>query len=135
MKHRKCDVRCQCAKSKKCTCECGGKNHGKGSPQRDLLNYDASRVDAEAVDPRYRPKANYDIISDRSNGPLIIKDIGPWDKYMTVTNAAEFVVLELKERLPAGRQLFYWDSEGVLNELLIKDGKFAGFKYAGQVAI
>jgi hypothetical protein len=26
-----------------------------------------------------------------------------------------------------GRRLFYYDSEGELTELLVKDGKFAGF--------
>lgn len=61
--------------------------------------------------------------------PLVIRDIGPWDRYMTITNDAEHVVEELVSKgvLPAGRRLLYYDSEGELDELLVKDGKFAGF--------
>lgn len=76
-------------------------------------------------------RANYVIVEDDflNLEPLVIKDVGPWDKYMTVTNAAEETVAELigDGHLPEGRRLFYYDSEGQLDELLIKDGKFAGF--------
>jgi hypothetical protein len=65
---------------------------------------------------------------------IVIRDLGPWDMYQTVTNAAESVVDELStsDRL-VGRRLFYYDSEGDLGELLIKDGKFAGFAPADSV--
>ena len=61
--------------------------------------------------------------------PLIIRDVGPWDRFMTVTNNAEAVVEELRAdgMLPDGRRLLYFDSEGKLDEILIRDGKFAGF--------
>lgn len=61
--------------------------------------------------------------------PLVIRDIGPWDKHMTITNGAEDVVEQLvaEGKLPEGRRLLYYDSEGELDEILVKDGKFAGF--------
>lgn len=78
------------------------------------------------------PRANYVVVEDDflSAEPLVIKDVGPWDQFLSVTNAAEQVVAELAAdgQLPAGRRLLYYDSEGQLDELLVKDGKFAGFK-------
>lgn len=71
-------------------------------------------------------------ILPRSNPfrPLVIRDIGPWDRYRTVTNDAEAVVEALVKagRLPEGRRLLYFDSEGDLDEIIVKNGKFAGFK-------
>lgn len=46
---------------------------------------------------------------------------------LTITNGAEGVVEELAPML-AGRRLFYVDTEGRVDELLVKDGRFAGFK-------
>lgn len=60
---------------------------------------------------------------------VIIYDLGPWDKYLSVTNGAEEVVAGLLPML-RGRRLLYYDSEGELGELLIADGKFAGFGLA-----
>jgi len=61
--------------------------------------------------------------------PLVIRDIGPWDKYPTITNGAEEVVGQLvaEGKLPEGRRLLYYDSEGRLDEIRVKDGRFAGF--------
>lgn len=77
------------------------------------------------------PRARYMIENPfaPTEEPLVIRDIGPWDKYMTVTNAAETVVGELVDRgaLPPGRRLFYYDSEGQQDELVVKDGRFAGY--------
>jgi hypothetical protein len=69
--------------------------------------------------------ANFHIIEQ---GPehVCIEDIGPWDKHPSVTNDAEGVVERLSCVLE-GRRLFYLDSEGNRDELLVKDGKFAGF--------
>ncbi len=76
--------------------------------------------------------AHYTIVVDDFLGvePLILKDLGPWDQHPTITNDAEHVVRTLVAlgRLPAGRKLYYHDSENELTEILIKDGKFAGFK-------
>ena len=65
--------------------------------------------------------------------PLIIKDIGPWDQCLTVTNDAEDVVkrLVVVGLLPEGRRLFCIDSEGDTGELLVSDGRFAGFRDGG----
>jgi len=57
---------------------------------------------------------------------VLIKDIGPWDTHPTVTNDAERVVEYLAPMLN-GRRLECIDSEGDRDELVVKDGKFAGF--------
>jgi hypothetical protein len=74
--------------------------------------------------------ANYSIEHDVPGQPLIIRDAGPWNKFLTVTNAAEEVVEDLvrAQRLPNGRRLLYFDSYGQLDEIVVRDGKFAGFK-------
>jgi len=77
-------------------------------------------------------KANYIIVGyDRHypGAPLVIKDVGPWDQHPTVTNDAENVVQSLVAQgyLPGGRRLLYYDSDGRLDELLVKDGQFVGF--------
>lgn len=59
---------------------------------------------------------------------VLLEDAGPWDQHPTITNAAEQVVKEMFPKL-AGRRLLYFDSEGRLTELLVKDGKFAGFAH------
>lgn len=61
-----------------------------------------------------------------TNKYILIQDIGPWDKFPTVTNGAEKVVDMMLEILD-GRRLFYIDSDNVTSELVIKDGKFDGF--------
>lgn len=65
-------------------------------------------------------------IVDQTPVAMVIRDIGPWDRHFTVTNDAEGVVKRLAPILE-GRRLFYFDSEGELTELVVKDGKFAGF--------
>ena len=72
---------------------------------------------------------NYDVIQHVPGKPIVIKDLGPWDKFPTVTNAAEEVIEDLGRRgmLMNGSKVFYIDSEGRMDELLIRDGKFAGF--------
>jgi hypothetical protein len=57
---------------------------------------------------------------------IVLEDLGPWNRYMTITNAAEDVVAEMLARLN-GRRLYYYDSEGELTQLLITNGKFTGF--------
>lgn len=60
---------------------------------------------------------------------IIIEDLGPWDKFPTITNGAEEVVQDLFKmaKLSEGQRLFYVDSEGQIDELKVKDGQFAGF--------
>lgn len=57
---------------------------------------------------------------------VLLRDLGPWDKHPSITNAAEAVVLEMVPVLK-GRRLEYIDSDGRRDQLLVKDGKFAGF--------
>lgn len=77
-------------------------------------------------------KANYEVVRS-TDGWVIIRDLGPWDKYTTVTNDAEAVVerLILTGGVSPPQRLFYYDSENELNELMInwREKKFHGFAY------
>jgi hypothetical protein len=71
--------------------------------------------------------ANYSIVED-TDKHIVLRDLGPWDQYPTITNDAEAVVEDLAQEL-GGRRLFYIDSEGQKDELLVSaTGQFAGFK-------
>ena len=74
-------------------------------------------------------RANYSIVKNVPNEPLVIRDIGPWETHLSVTNAAEQVTRELFQggKLANGRRLFYYDSEGLLDELVHKEGRFVRF--------
>lgn len=75
--------------------------------------------------------ANYSVVQGRFTIAefLVIRDVGPWDEHLTVTNDAEAVVAELLRTgiLMNGQRLLYYDSGGALDELLIVGGKFSGF--------
>jgi hypothetical protein len=77
--------------------------------------------------------ANFIIVeSHRFLPALLIRDVGPWTHYLTVTNAAEIVVAELVTQgalKPNGQRLLYVDSAGELDEILVSDGRFAGFRH------
>ena len=75
-------------------------------------------------------KANYDIV-EQTDELVCIRDVGPWDQFMSVTNAAEEVVKELAHILK-GRRLEYFDSDNNRDQLLVKDGRFAGFAPVGK---
>jgi hypothetical protein len=70
--------------------------------------------------------ARYEVVSDTPEH-LLIRDLGPWDVHFTVTSDAAAVVFHLQTRL-GNRRLFYIDSEGELDELLVHDGRFVGFR-------
>jgi hypothetical protein len=73
-------------------------------------------------------EANYEVVELRDDA-VVIRDVGPWDQFKTITNAPESVIAELLEQgLLRRRRIFYFDSEGTLDEIVVKDGKFAGFK-------
>ncbi len=74
------------------------------------------------------PRARFRVVA-RDSGAITIKDLGPWDAVPTVTNDVEAVVEELvrSKILGPGQHLYYFDSEGRLDETLVRDGKFAGF--------
>ena len=70
-------------------------------------------------------RARFVVVNDTPEA-LCIRDMGgPRD--MSVTNDAEAVVESLAGRL-GNRRLEYFDSDGHLDRLLVKDGKFAGFE-------
>jgi hypothetical protein len=72
--------------------------------------------------------AKYDIESVTPDA-VRIRDEGPWDRHPTVTNDAELVVQQLVASgyLQGKQRLLYWDSEGQMAEIVVKDGKFSGF--------
>lgn len=77
--------------------------------------------------------ANYVIVIE-SLFEVVLRDLGPWDRFKTITNAAEDVIDELRERgaLAHGQRVFYYDSEGAYGEITVKDQRFAGFAPAVQ---
>lgn len=77
-------------------------------------------------------KPNYMIVESTPDC-LVIRDLGPWDRHMTVTNGAEDVVVALAYLLRGGR-LEYYDSEGRRDRILVRDGRFAGFAKCEQNA-
>lgn len=79
--------------------------------------------------------SRYEIVSNTPGSTLIIRDVGH-ENHRSVTNDAENVVadLSLLGWLPPGRRLFYYDSQGQLDELLVRNGKFAGFKAGPRAA-
>lgn len=102
-------ARCANSKGKKCRCRCGGSNHGKlagrDSVQRDFhARWEVVSIDAE-------------VYTIRDVGHVIGR---------SVTNDAEWVVEQIVPEL-GGRRLFYYDSMGDLDELLVRDGRFVGF--------
>ncbi len=74
-------------------------------------------------------RSNYEIIEDQPGKPLVIRDLGPWHLFLSVTNDAENVVAELfmKGKLYGSRRLFYFDSDGIKDEIVQHDGHFLGF--------
>jgi hypothetical protein len=75
------------------------------------------------------------IIEQETPEYIFILGVGPWDKHLTVTNAAESVIETLaKDHVLGDYRVFYRDSEGQIDELLHTSGKFIGFK-AGHEGI
>ena len=77
--------------------------------------------------------ASFTIVSDTANH-LLIRDEGPWDKYPTITNDADWVVSQLWTRL-FGRMLLYIDSNGDIDQLLVRNGVFVGFRHPSKEEI
>lgn len=77
-------------------------------------------------------KSNY-VVEFCCNSKIIIRDIGPWEQYTTVTNNAEGVIAEINEKLSqvggiGQKRVFYYDSEGDYDELCHDgNGNFTGF--------
>jgi hypothetical protein len=72
-------------------------------------------------------KANW-VTIEIDNAFVLIRDIGPWDTHLSVTNDAENVVKEVVATGYLGdRKLFYVDSDGRTDRLLVKNGEFDGY--------
>ncbi|MDD5511923.1 MAG: hypothetical protein PHI12_14120 [Dehalococcoidales bacterium] len=75
----------------------------------------------------FSAKAHWALISIDEKR-IVIDDVGPWDRFMSITNAAENTVEELDRIYGIGdRRVFYYDSDNELTELKIKNGKFIDF--------
>ncbi|MBU0598707.1 hypothetical protein KKF61_07045 [Patescibacteria group bacterium] len=74
-------------------------------------------------------EAQFEVISN-TDEVLGIRDIGPWDKYLSVTNDAENVVIRLFAAglLKEGKRLLYEDSEGELDAIIVANGEFVRFR-------
>ena len=72
--------------------------------------------------------ASYEVVESTPTA-LTIRDVGKWDQHPTVTNDAEAVVGSLLRlgRLKPGMRLFYYDSDGRLDELVHDGAAFTGF--------
>lgn len=78
-------------------------------------------------------RAEWELVSSDERR-IIIRDVGH-RRAKSVTNDVANVVADL---LPAlrGRRLFYFDSDEQLDEILVRDGKFAGFApVAPEIAV
>lgn len=74
--------------------------------------------------------ANFKILF-RLKSAVVLRDNGPWEEHLTITNDIENVVQKLVESgdLLPGKQIHYYASDGKFTKALVKDGKFAGFRY------
>jgi hypothetical protein len=70
-------------------------------------------------------------ISHRNPASIDIIDVGPWDKYFTVTNDAEHVIetLIMTWGLTADQRVFCVDSDNSYGELCHDGKEFTGFKH------
>ena len=74
-------------------------------------------------------KATYSVVQEGPN--LIIRDEGPWDHKLTVTNDIESVVSHLVEHglvpFNVSESFLYYDSTSVFTGVVIDKGKFVKF--------
>lgn len=75
--------------------------------------------------------SNWSVVLDLGKWMVIRDEGGP---HVSVTNDAEGVVALLVDRLK-GRRLFYIDSSGDVDELLVAEGKFAGFQSGAPIEL
>lgn len=78
-------------------------------------------------------KSNFDVLVDREQF-ILLMDLGPWDKFRTITNDAENVVKEMAQRGLGDRKLFYVDSEGGITQL-IHDGGGVFITFADSMSL
>lgn len=116
--------RCANGRGHRCRCACGGQNHGR---TRQALAGIPREADGVIVDEGNR-HARFAIVGiETDNLRVTIRDVGPWNRHQSVTNDAEWVVAKMRSFGLGSRRLFYYDSMGSLDELLVRDGRFVGF--------
>lgn len=77
--------------------------------------------------PRRRARALWIVVETKPDS-LLIKDVGHNQGMPTITNDVEAVVATLVEDGTLGaRRLWYVDSQGDTDEILVRNGAFAGF--------
>jgi hypothetical protein len=66
------------------------------------------------------------------DGPayVVIRDLGPWTEHRTITNDVETVVRDLAPIL-GSRRVFYYDSIGRLDEIVVAGARFVRFIAGG----
>lgn len=67
------------------------------------------------------------MIKKQDDEHIWLHDLGPWHTHFTITNDVENVVASIADQL-GNRRLLYTDSLGMYNEIIVVNGKFAGFK-------
>lgn len=115
--------RCAASKGRSCRCACGGVNHGKAHSHVPAAGGDNGVV----IDEGNRHSRFSIVGAETDNDKVTIRDLGPWDYHLSVTNDAEWVVQKMKTLGLASRRLFYYDSVGQLDELVHADGRFVRF--------
>jgi len=72
-------------------------------------------------------RSNYNVIADTETY-ILLQDVGPWDKYKTITNDIDDVLSDLKTILN-NRELRYIDSDGDVSIVEYSETyKFVKFK-------
>jgi hypothetical protein len=66
-------------------------------------------------------RSNYAVL-EANHTAVLLRDLGPWDVYLSITNDAENVLAEIEPVLN-GRRVFYLDSENELAELKKINGR------------
>ena len=76
----------------------------------------------------FEDHAGYEVISDNDQF-IYLKDSGH-NQFKTVTNDAEYILSRLNEEYGIGnKRIFYKDSSGEIDEIVHKNGIFAGFRH------
>lgn len=126
--------RCASSRGPKCTCRCGGANHGKNNPLPLFAGVPGASSPPSSVSmragtlPRH---AKFSVVLS-TRDVVILKDLGPWSEHLTITNDAENVVASCRDYL-SGRRLFYIDSEGAVDELAYESDGVGRLHFRGFV--
>jgi len=67
------------------------------------------------------------LIMSIDNDQVTLADLGPWERFPTITNSIEEVLLDLKSKALLRPSVYYYDSENEKTEALHVSGVFKGF--------